>query len=41
MEKYRLNSLPGEITRKNYLKIDNTNIIPEEVAERIKSEFNL
>ncbi|MNH84984.1 hypothetical protein D3C73_374190 [compost metagenome] len=41
MKKYRLNSLPGEITRKNYLKLDNTNISPEEVAERIKNEFDL
>ena len=39
--KYRLNSLPGEIKRKNYLRIDNTNIEPEEAAQTIKDTFKL
>jgi len=40
-EKYRLNSLPGEINEKNYLKINNDNILPKDVANLIKVEFNL
>ena len=40
-EKYRLNSLPGEIKEKNYLRIDNTNLSAEEVAKIIKEKFNL
>lgn len=39
--KHRLNSLPGEIKEKNYLRINNTNISPEEVAKIIKEKFNL
>jgi len=41
MENYRLNSLKGEITRDYYLKIDNTNLNPEQVAKLIKDEFKL
>lgn len=41
MEKYRLNSLEDEIKFKNYIKIDNTNISEEVVAEIIKQKFNL
>jgi len=41
MEKYRLNSLPGEIKEKNYLRIDNSNLSAEEVAKMIKEKFNL
>ncbi len=41
MTKYRLNSKQGEITHKNYLRIDNTGISPEETARRIKENFNL
>ena len=41
VEKHRLNSNPGEITYKNYLKIDNTNISAEDVAKMIKGRFEL
>ncbi|MGO4548187.1 AAA family ATPase [Paenibacillus sp. 2TAB23] len=41
MDKYRLNSLDGEITREHYLRIDNSNISPSEVAQLIKDEFKL
>ncbi|PLS03338.1 AAA family ATPase [Neobacillus cucumis] len=41
MEKYRLNSLPEEITKGNYLKINNTNLSAVEVANRIKERFEL
>jgi hypothetical protein len=41
MEKHRLNSNPGEISRENYLRINNTNLNAEEVAKLIKDEFNL
>ena len=40
-EKYRLNSLEGEIQRKNYLRINNTDLQPEEVAQSIKDFFLL
>ncbi|GAA0377814.1 AAA family ATPase [Bacillus horti] len=40
MEKYRLNSLEGEINCLNYIKIDNTNLDAEEVANIIKGEFD-
>ncbi|HKM35058.1 MAG TPA: GNAT family N-acetyltransferase [Lachnospiraceae bacterium] len=39
--KYRLVSNDGEITFENYMKIDNTNLEPGEVAEMIKERFNL
>lgn len=38
---HRLVSLPGEIPFENYLRIDNTNLSPETVAEMIKKEFSL
>jgi len=38
-EKYRCTSLPGEITFPNYLKIDNTNRTPEDVAQEIIQTF--
>jgi hypothetical protein len=41
MEKYRLNSFQGEITRENYVKINNTNIPATEVAKIIKERFQL
>lgn len=41
MVNHRLNSLPGEITEENYLRIDNTNLEPSLVAEQIKTKFNL
>lgn len=40
-EKYRLNSLPGEIPFENYIRIDNTNLSPEAAAEMIKERFGL
>lgn len=39
--KYRLVSKEGEIPFKNYIKIDNTNLEPQEVARMIKERFNL
>lgn len=41
MEKYRLNSLEGELKYPNYLKINNTNLSAEEVALSIKETFHL
>lgn len=41
VEKHRLNSLPGEIKEKNYLKINNTDLSAEEVARMIKEKFEL
>lgn len=41
MDKHRLNSLEGEIKRKNYLRINNTVLSPIEVAVRIKESFQL
>lgn len=40
-EKYRMNSYPGEVKEKNYLRIDNTNLSAQEVAKIIKDKFNL
>ena len=40
-KKHRMNSYPGEIKEKNYLKIDNTNLSAKEVAKIIKEKFNL
>lgn len=39
--KYRLNSLEGEISKRNYMKINNTNISPDIVAQMIKNKFKL
>ncbi|MFS1513789.1 AAA family ATPase [Chengkuizengella sp. SCS-71B] len=39
-EKHRLNSNEGEITRENYIRINNTNLSAEEVAYKIKEQFN-
>lgn len=41
MEKHRLNSLEGEIKREKYIRINNTKLSPEEVAEIIKEKFDL
>jgi len=41
MSKHRLNSKPGEIQKENYLRIDNTNLSPEETALKIKERFQL
>ena len=38
---YRLESLPGEIPFDNYLRIDNTNLSPEETARIICERFSL
>lgn len=38
---YRLESLPGEISQKHYLRIDNTNLSPEDAAARIREAFGL
>ena len=38
-EKHRLESYEGEIPYPNYIKIDNTNLAPEEVARMIKERF--
>jgi len=38
---HRLNSLPGEITEPNYIRIDNTYLSAEETAWMIKERFNL
>ena len=40
-EKYRLNSLPGEVQKPSYLRLDNTNLSPEQAAEKIKAYFHL
>jgi hypothetical protein len=40
LEEYRLNSVKGEITRENYMRINNTNLSAEEVALMIKEKFN-
>ena len=41
MEKYRLNSNDGEITFENYLRINNTNLSPDEVSNMIIERFEL
>lgn len=41
MQKYRLNSMEGEIPYKNYIKIDNTELSAEETAERIVRHFGM
>lgn len=40
-EAYRLNSNPGEVHYKNYLRIDNTNMAPRACAERIAHWMSL
>jgi len=37
--KYRMNSLPGEITEANYLRLNNTHMSAEEAAEAITERF--
>lgn len=39
--RYRCESLEGEIPFENYIKIDNSNREPEEVAKMIKEHFGL
>lgn len=41
MKKYRLNSNEGETICPNHLKIDNTNLSPEEVANRVINYFGI
>ena len=38
---HRPNSLEGEITEKNYLRINNTNLNPIDVAKQIKEKFSI
>ena len=38
---HRCESLPGEIPFPHYLRIDNTNLAPEEVATQIRQHFSL
>lgn len=40
MKKHRLNSFEGEITRENYLRINNASLSPEDVAAMIKEKFH-
>ena len=37
--RYRCESLPGEIPYPNYLRLENTDLSPEEAAQQIKSHF--
>lgn len=41
LEKYRLNSYDGEITKEKYIKLNNTNKSSKEVAEIIINTFQL
>lgn len=41
MEKYRLNSNDGELICANHMKINNTNLEPEEVADQVVEHFKL
>lgn len=41
LKSHRLNSFEGEIKRENYIKINNTNLSPVEVAQKVKERFNL
>lgn len=40
-EKYRLNSLENEIEKTNYIKINNSNMSPDEVARIIRDKYDL
>ncbi|MCR5032726.1 MAG: AAA family ATPase [Lachnospiraceae bacterium] len=40
-EKHRLNSAEGEVLFAHHLKIDNTNLTPDQVAERVIKAFGL
>lgn len=40
-QKYRLESYDGELSFEHYIKIDNTNLSAQEVAEIIKARFKL
>jgi len=38
---FRMNSEAGEITKENYIRIDNTHLSPEDVAQMIKERFDI
>ena len=38
-ENHRMESLPGEITSPNYIRIDNSHLSPAETAKIIKARF--
>ena len=40
-QNWRCESYPGEITHPNYLRLENTNISPEEAARMIREHFKL
>lgn len=40
-DRYRLESLEGEIPFENYMRLDNSNLAPDEAARRIKERFAL
>ena len=39
--RHRLESRDGEIPVENYIRIDNTDLSPEDAARRIKARFHL
>ena len=39
-ENHRMESLPGEITSPNYIRIDNTDLSPADTATQIKARFS-
>jgi hypothetical protein len=39
--KHRLNSMEGEISKRNYMKINNSNLSPDIAAQMIKNKFEL
>ncbi|PWV94515.1 AAA domain-containing protein [Paenibacillus cellulosilyticus] len=41
MEKHRLNSFEGEFDLENYIRINNSNLSPEQVAVIVKERFQL
>lgn len=41
LDQHRLNSNPGEITKDSYIKINNSDLSADEVAQLIKDKFNL
>ena len=40
-ERHRFESYEGEVPFKNYMKINNENLAPDQVAKMIKDKFNL
>jgi hypothetical protein len=41
VKKHRLNSREGEVAEEKYVRINNTNLSPEEVAKVVKREFGV